>query len=895
MSRPAGVALAVGLIAFVAYFSTLAPSIVAGDAGELAAAAATFGIAHPPGYPLWTVLGRVASMLHPAHPVLALNVMSAACAAATAGLIVLLLEALTGRLLIPAGIALAFAFSRAVWDTALVTEVYALNLLLTTAALTVAARARSRPTGFVAAAYLVGLGTGNHPFALLAAVPVAFLAVGPDVPGVPGAGARRLPAMAGAFALGLSVYLVLLVRWSAGPSLNWGGMRAAGDLVDHVLRTQYGGLGEAGAHTSLALRLRVSGEVIARSVPVPLLLAALGGLVLLLRRGPGKGAWFLPLFFLLAWPVTAAAIRFEDTFLDRSVITPFFLPAVLGAYLLVGVAFVAVADALRERLPEPRAALLLAAALAVLPAVFLFQTNRPLCDRRHATLARDYGTRLLQSLPQGARLFLEGDNALFALIYLQRVEGLRPDILLSDRTLNLLVDSYGPDFPAMTRVARRQAATAREVEIAFAEKDRPIFYGDEIDLTNFGGCRLAPAGLVLQLLRPGEAAAEITLEPAEFPAAEPDDFLESHLAGVARYREATWLAWVGRLDEARDEYLAGAQAAWNIPTVVRNCGLGRLELGDFAAARILFERTLELDPKNQDALYDLALVCTYDGQNEKSLEYFARLDSLDTGFAEVPLNYALALLAAGRLDEAGQQAGKALVLEPDLEPAQRILDAVRRGQELGGEEGVLEAQRTVGSLTVDGTLQLAQRYLDRGDWERATALFREASAQAPDRPGAAYGLGYGLLRVGRTREAAVAFRRLLEIEPNSADARNALAYVMAETGDSLRVAEKLAQEALDLDPARGPYWKDTLGWVRYRAGRNDAALADLKEAEATLPEDDLSMRAENHYHLGKVLLAMGRRDEAREYFRLSELRATRESWRPDLEARRRELGDGGTS
>ena len=246
MSRSAGVALAVSLIAFVAYLATLAPSIVAGDAGELAAAAATFGIAHPPGYPLWTLLGHVASMLHAAQPVLALNVMSAAAAAAAAGLIVILLEALTGRLLLPAGIALAFAFSRAVWDTAVVTEVYALNLLLTTAALAVAARARSRPVGFVAAAYLVGLGAGNHPFALLAALPVAFLAALPESPGARGPFARRVPAMAGAFVLGLSVYLVLLARWSAGPALNWGGIRVAGDLVDHVLRTQYGGLGEAG-------------------------------------------------------------------------------------------------------------------------------------------------------------------------------------------------------------------------------------------------------------------------------------------------------------------------------------------------------------------------------------------------------------------------------------------------------------------------------------------------------------------------------------------------------------------------------------------------------------------------------------------------------------------------
>ncbi len=892
MSRSAGAGLAVSLVAFAVYVATLCPTIVAGDSGELAAAAATLGIAHPPGFPLWTVLGRVASLAAPAEPAVALNVLSAACAAGAAGLLVVLLGALTGRVLIPAGLALAFAFARAVWGTAVVTEVYALNLLMTVAALAAAAHGRARPHLLVAAAFLTGLGAANHPFALLAAPAVAWAAFGP---GAPAGGARRARPMLGAFALGLSAYLVLWVRWSAGPEINWGGIRAASDLLDHVLRTQYGGLGEAGARTSLGLRFRVAGEVIARSAPAPLLLLAAAGLVLALRAGARRPAALLAVFALAAGPATAAAIRFEDAFLDRTVITPFFLPAVLGVFALATLALVAVQDALRRRIPEPRAAMFLAGVLGFAPAALLFDANRASCDRRDATLARDYGTRLLESLPEGARLFLEGDNAMFALLYLQRVQGVRPDVQLADRTLNLLVHAYGEDFPAMSRVARRQAAVGREVEIAFAETERPVFYGDEIDLTAFGGCRLVPAGYVLQLLRPGEPAAGITLPGSPLPAADPDDFLESHLLGVALYREATWMAWTGRLDEARDRYQQGAEAAWNVPTVVRNCGLGRLELGDFAAAEQLFLRTLELDPDNQDALYDLALLCTYTERDEESLPYFARLDAMNTGFAEVPMNYAVALLRTGRLAEAGAQAGKALALVPDLEPAQRILEAVRKGMEVGGEEGVLEAQRSVGSPTVDGTLQLAQRYLERGDWERATALFREASAQAPDRAAAAYGLGYGLLRVGRTREAAAAFRRVLEIDPDSADGRNALAYVLAETGDSLAVAERLVQEALQLDPALAPYWNDTLGWVRHRAGRHEAALEALRVAEETLPEDDLSMRAENHYHLGRVLLALGRRDEAREHFRESAARATDEPWVRDLEARRRELGEGGAS
>lgn len=886
---PAGVGLAVFVVTLIVYARTLCPTVAAGDSGELATAAARLGIAHPPGFPLWTLLGRVAAIVGPDRPIIALNALSALCVAGAAALATLLLHRVTGRLLVSAGVALAFAFSRAVWDTAVVTEVYALNLLVTVAALTAGIYARSgRSSFFVLAAYLVGLGVGNHPFALLAAPPIALCAF------LPGDGAvswRRVPAFLGAFLLGLSVYLYLPVRWSAGPDINWGGIRATSDLVDHVLRTQYGGLGEAAAHTSLALRFRVMVGVLGKSVPLPLAIAGLAGAAMLLRRRPFGIALALVTLFVVAGPLTAALIRYEDTFLDRTVVTPFFLPAVLAVFLLAGVALAALDTLAGSHLADqPRATLVIRAALALLPPIFLAEANWTSCDRRHATLARDYGTRLLHSLPKDSRLFVEGDNELFTLLYLQRVENEREDVLLSDRTLNLLVQSYGDDFPVMSRAARRAAAPQRELEIAFAEKERPIFYAEEADLTKFGGCRLVPAGYVYQLLRPGEAPADPRHELATLPPNDPDDYLESHLAGVALYREGTWLAWAGRADEARDRYAEASQRAWKIPAIVRNCGLGWLELGDYAEAEKLFLRTIELEPHNQDALYNLAVLCTYTGRPQDASAYFAELDSLDTGLPEVPLSYAAVLLETGHLEEAAHQVDKALQLAPDLESAQKLSESIRRGLAIGGDEGLLEAQRSAGSLTVDGTLQLAQRYLDRGDWERATALYKEAAAQAPDRAGAVYGLGYGLLRVGRYRDAAAAFRKLLEIDPKSADGRNALAYVLAETGDSLAVAERLAQEALDLNPALGPYWRDTLGWVRYRAGRHEGALEALQEAERTLPVDDLSIRAENQYHLGKVMIALGRKDEAREYFRKSVGLAKSEAWVTDLKARAKELG-----
>ena len=50
-------AIATAAIVFIIYLFTLAPSVIQIDSGELAAVQATLGIAHPTGYPLFTMLG----------------------------------------------------------------------------------------------------------------------------------------------------------------------------------------------------------------------------------------------------------------------------------------------------------------------------------------------------------------------------------------------------------------------------------------------------------------------------------------------------------------------------------------------------------------------------------------------------------------------------------------------------------------------------------------------------------------------------------------------------------------------------------------------------------------------------------------------------------------------
>src|SRR5690606_41831370 len=52
-----------GFFVFIIYLTTLAPTVVKIDSGELAAVQSTLGIAHPTGYPLFTIIGYIFSLI----------------------------------------------------------------------------------------------------------------------------------------------------------------------------------------------------------------------------------------------------------------------------------------------------------------------------------------------------------------------------------------------------------------------------------------------------------------------------------------------------------------------------------------------------------------------------------------------------------------------------------------------------------------------------------------------------------------------------------------------------------------------------------------------------------------------------------------------------------------
>ncbi len=425
--------------ALILYLTTLAPSITlangASDSGELASAAYTLGIAHPTGYPLYTVAGFVVTHLGRDEPAHLLNAFSAVMGALCVGLVTLIAVTAARRarpgaagalvaaatLGAPAVLALCPFF----WTEATVVETRTLALALDAAVLALlVVPAWPGRRAAMAASLLYGLALCDHLLSLYLA-PAVIVLVAPWA----GWRARRWLLLAVLFAAGLAPYLYLPLRAATSPVADWGHPDTLGRVLWVVTGAEYrylmGGL-DVAAQVS---RVGDMFGLLASQVSWPALAAAtLGEGALLAAAGARRLGVALALIFVADVVLTSA----------------YQAPAA-PAYLLLGllclsiaaavgwlVAAVAVARLLvRARLTAPAAtaAMLLvvvAAASEVGPAV----AAGAAVDLASSTAARDGAVAALRRLPHNAIIFAEGDEASFPLWYAQRGLGVRPDVTI---------------------------------------------------------------------------------------------------------------------------------------------------------------------------------------------------------------------------------------------------------------------------------------------------------------------------------------------------------------------------------------------------------------------------------------------------------------------------------
>jgi 4-amino-4-deoxy-L-arabinose transferase-like glycosyltransferase len=190
------------------------------DTPELTTAAYTLGIAHAPGYPFYTLLGWLFSHAFPVGDVaFRMNLLSAIMGAATTALVYLVARRLTGRALPSLAAALMLAFSYWFWINSLAAEVYALDTLLLAAMLLFLLqwRERQRPAALFASALLFGLSLATRTTSLLFLPAIGLYLLLCPKP-------RRPMVWLGApifLMLGLLFYLYIPLDYRTGPTYVW--------------------------------------------------------------------------------------------------------------------------------------------------------------------------------------------------------------------------------------------------------------------------------------------------------------------------------------------------------------------------------------------------------------------------------------------------------------------------------------------------------------------------------------------------------------------------------------------------------------------------------------------------------------------------------------------------
>ncbi len=628
------VALFTAVVALAMYLRTLAPTVTGEDSGELIAAAYTMGIPHPTGYPLWCILGGFFINILPIDGIAwRVNFMSAFFSAATVAVTVLLIVKLTRNRWAAVAGALALAFSFEFWEQSVIAEVYSLNAFLTALCILIVVRWQEtgRPRLLILFGFCFGLGLCNHNIILLAGPVFALyiLAVG----GLSGESIKTYFRALAAMALALLLHLYLPLRSMANPPMDWGNPETWSDFRDVVTRAQYTFIVTESPRSlsKFLAQLWVYLGIYSSQFTPGIGWLAPVGVIALFRRRPGPTLLLCLLFIVFS----IGCIVIPNFGFDRMSIwinTTYWIPAYAIAALFIGVAIAWVTTLPSSVVLQRVLAVILTVTAAALPLAANYEDN----DKSDNYLAHDFAKNILDTMAPGAIYFGDSDHALFPVMYLQIVEGIRPDVTVAN--------PYG--YP----IQKAYAAMPEEVEATFAkrptEKDERVIFEW---LVNYSG---RPVYTTAKRQGDGLVATNTGLLYR---------YTAKHLAIT---QPPTWSVYRWHsLDEAdvRGDW-SGGLILFDYHFARGRCLLDEAKRKDAIKE---FELAAHFAREEKEGLNNLGSAAAEYGLFDQAIEYLSAACNLDPTFIMARRNLGKAYMQAGRFKEAVEQFDRVLQDAPN--------------------------------------------------------------------------------------------------------------------------------------------------------------------------------------------------------------------------------------
>ncbi|MDR0776682.1 MAG: tetratricopeptide repeat protein [Azonexus sp.] len=288
--------------------------------------------------------------------------------------------------------------------------------------------------------------------------------------------------------------------------------------------------------------------------------------------------------------------------------------------------------------------------------------------------------------------------------------------------------------------------------------------------------------------------------------------------------------------------------------------LARLLIGEkrYDDARQHFDRLLKDNPDNPAVIYPIAMLALQQGDAQTGRQQLEKL--LGTNFPDQSMLH----FFLGQLDQEQKKPDAALAHFMQVTTGNQVVAARARAAQILLQQGKPEEARELLHNTRGGsaeertqlTLAEAQLLRDAGRLGEAYEVLAQALVAQPDNPDLLYDAALTAERAGKPELLESHLQHLLRLQPDHAHALNALGYSWADRNQRLPEAYELIARAVALQPD-DPFIADSLGWVQYRLGRLEEALATLERAYGIKADPEIAA------HLGEVLWQLDRKDEAK--------------------------------
>ncbi|MEK7592267.1 MAG: DUF2723 domain-containing protein [Patescibacteria group bacterium] len=433
-----------GVFSFLFFLLYQVTGIYAGDSGDLVTAACTFGVPHPPGYPLYTLLGKLLCLLPISTPSFRVTFLSSIPHALVIVIVYLAILKLTKHTLSALFGSLVLLGNYLFFLYSVTPEVFALFDLFVVVIVYVSIRFLEKPTRSLLyiLVFVFSLSLSHH-HVILFIIPSLLYVLWVKRETIGSWFFRIQDAFSFflVFLLGLFPYLYIPVAARQGSMVNWDRAVDLPSFIHLILRKDYGTFISNGIYGQLfyqrILQIKAYGEMILFDFTwIGIVLAVIGFIAIYTLHRRLFVLFFSALLFLGPLFLFYASFPLMNRF-TLGTYERFLLPSYCIFSVLVGIGYHSVLRMSKwisaryfDHTVLRHLSIFLSCILFLYPLLFIYKTSNIFYGFAQDKIAENLGIDILSTVPLNATIIISRDTALFSTQYVRYALRFRPDIAL---------------------------------------------------------------------------------------------------------------------------------------------------------------------------------------------------------------------------------------------------------------------------------------------------------------------------------------------------------------------------------------------------------------------------------------------------------------------------------